>query len=196
MFIYYCSQSYHCQEIPYIQQYIKALYQEQLRDQDLLLQSIYQYNIYELKNNKNYFIFFNSQVFNLLITSITQAVYQLSIKNRFLQYPYFVIVHSLLFYCGIKIITKQNCHMLEYLGFFVALVLLMVIFTNHSYTFYSKQDVSILEKIIYGDFTALFRGGVSTLYYAKFYSKIINCCPTFSLFAIIRGNIDNYDFYN
>jgi len=35
---------------------------------------------------------------------------------------------------------------------------------NHSYTFYSKTDVSISDKIIYGDLTALFGGGISTLY--------------------------------
>ncbi|CAD8060650.1 unnamed protein product [Paramecium sonneborni] len=148
-------------------------------------------SIYELKNNKNYFISFKGQTFNLLMASVTQAIFavslSISVTHTHVSYALMFYNSSLLFYCGIKIVTKQNCHILEYLGFGVALVLLIVIFTNHSYTFYSKQDVSILDKIIYGDLTALFGGGVSTLYYAKYYSKITSCCPTFTLFAIIRA---------
>ncbi|CAD8052231.1 unnamed protein product [Paramecium primaurelia] len=148
-------------------------------------------SIYELKNNKNYIISFKGQVFNLLMASVAQAIFavslSISVTHTHVSYALMFYNSSLLFYCGTKIITKQHCHILEYFGFGVALVLLIVIFTNHSYTFYSKQDVSILDKIIYGDLTALFGGGVSTLYYAKYYSKIISCCPTFTLFAIIRA---------
>ncbi|CAD8146852.1 unnamed protein product [Paramecium pentaurelia] len=148
-------------------------------------------SIYELKNNKNFIISFKGQEFNLLMASVTQAIFavslSISVTHTHVSHALMFYNSSLLFYCGTKILIKQNCHILEYFGFGVALVLLMVIFTNHSYTFYSKQDVSILDKIIYGDLTALFGGGVSTLYYAKYYSKITSCCPTFTLFSIIRA---------
>ncbi|CAK82262.1 unnamed protein product (macronuclear) [Paramecium tetraurelia] len=148
-------------------------------------------SIYELKNNKNCIISFKGQEFNLLMASVTQAIFavslSISVTHTHVSHALMFYNSSLLIYCGTKIILKQYCHILEYFGFGVALILLMVIFTNMGFTFYSKQDVSIWDKIIFGDLTALFGGGVSTLYYAKYYSKIAQCCPTFTLFSIIRA---------